>query len=422
MNDARFVEERNRLYSQVPYFFPDLYDAEYALMDIRKSTKEEVERIRTAAEDVGAVFRKAAPLMRELDDRVLLQLGFPESALPYCRIHNIPQEYIIGRLDFIVSGQEIKLMEFNSDTPTFIKETFQANEYACKHFGCQNPNLESLEILRKEMRKAVAASWKFLNKPGTPKIVFTSHGDNIEDLWTTRFLQEQLGMPSEYVSLDQLMVLTEPTEESGEVLDAGLYTPSGERIDILYRQTYPIEHLVEDKEPTSGEDIGKELIKLICSNKVMVLNPPPAFLLQSKAVQALIWGLHEEGSYFTDKEQETIGRYFLPTYLEPDEFISKNLPYVKKPVFGREGDTVEIYNGRGEAINEEPLKTYRDHLAVYQAYSPLTEAEVQTISGKKQVHLMYGCFLLNEKAGAIGIRAGGQITNNLSYYLPIGME
>ncbi|MGE6488662.1 glutathionylspermidine synthase family protein [Paenisporosarcina sp. NPDC076898] len=422
MIDPQFQLERQKVYEQVPYFFPDLYEVEYALLDIKKHSLAEIKDIRKAAEQVGAVFRKVVPLLRELDDETLLQLGIPTEALAYCRLKLIPQDTIIGRLDFVVSDSGIKLMEFNSDTPTFIKEAFQANAFVCNYYGVENPNETCVDLLRKEMRKAVAASWNHLNRAGTPKIVFTSHGDNIEDLWTTRFLQEHLDLPSEYVSLDQLQILTEPVEENGVITDSGLFTPSGERIDILYRQTYPIEHLVNDKEPMTDENIGQELIKLIIENKVMVLNPPSAFLLQSKAVQALIWGLHEENQYFTAEEQQVIGQYFLPTYLEPDKFLTMNMPYVRKPAFGREGDTVEIFNGAGETIDEEPQKTYVDNLPVYQAFYPLPETEVQTTLGTKQVHMMYGCFLLNDQAGAIGIRAGRAITNNLSYFLPIGIE
>jgi glutathionylspermidine synthase len=422
VSNPQFQNERKRLYSQVPYFFPDLYDIEYALLDIHKQTHAEIQRIRIAAEKVGAIFVKVAPLLRDLDEETLLQLGFPKESLIYCRLKTIPQEYIIGRLDFVVSNSDIKLLEFNSDTPTFIKETFQANDYVCDYFDVENPNKRSTDILRGEMRKAVAASWTHLKKPGTPKIVFTSHGDNIEDMWTTRFLQEHLDLPSEYVSLDQLKILTAPVDEDGVVSEPGLFTPSGERIDILYRQTYPIEHLVNDIEPTTNENIGLELIKLIVEDKVMVINPPSAFLLQSKAVQALIWGLHEDVKYFTDEEHKVIEQYFLPTYLEPDEFLKTNRAYVRKPSFGREGDTVEIFNGLGETTNAEPQRTYRDTLPVYQAFYPLPEEKVQTMSGEKQLHLMYGCFLLNNKAGAIGIRAGGAITNNLSYFLPVGIE
>ncbi|MET1014082.1 MAG: glutathionylspermidine synthase family protein [Paenisporosarcina sp.] len=421
MINSSFSKERNRVYSEIPYFYPDLDKEEYALLDIHAQTKEYWERIQLAATEVGTIFNKIAPLLRTLDDSALLQMGFPNETLSYIRLKTIPQEYIIGRLDFVVNDTAIKLLEFNADTPTFLKETFQANSFICRHFDLENPNDGCDKLLHIEMRKAIAASWVVLNKPGTPKIVFTSHGDHIEDKWTTRYLQEQLGLPSEYVSLDNLRIVTETVREDGNTIEAGLYTPLGERIDILYRQTYPIEHLVNDRDPESEELVGQALMKLVEQGHLSILNPPSAFLLQSKAIQALIWGLHEENKFFTKTEHAIIHRYFLPTYLEPDTFIQRQQPFVKKPCFGREGDTVEIFNGFGNLTIEETMKTYSDTLPVFQEFCPLPVANIITIKGTKKAHLMVGCFLINNSAGAIGIRAGSAITNNESYFLPIGI-
>lgn len=422
MIDSPFSKERNRVYKEIPYFFPDLEGEEYALLDIYSQPKEYWEEVRTAATAVGSIYTKIAPLLRTVENSTLLQLGFPAETHEYIKVKSIPQEYIIGRLDFIVHDSNIKLLEFNSDTPTFIKETFQANSFLCTHFGQSNPNEGAEDLLHLEMRKAIAACWDMLNKSGTPKIVFTSHSDHLEDKWTTRYLQEQLRLPSEYVSLSDLKIITEPITEDGITHEPGLFTPSFERIDILYRQTYPIEHLVNDVDPNSGEHVGEALMRLVEMNQLMILNPPSAFLLQSKAVQALIWGLHEEKTFFSEDEHAIIHRYFLPTYLEPDPFIHHNQSYVKKPCFGREGDTVEIFNGLGEKTNEEPMKTYTDSLPVYQQYYPLPKTTIMTTVGEKQVHLMLGCFLLNRQASAIGIRGGGEITNNESYFLPVGIQ
>ncbi|MFX3673120.1 MAG: glutathionylspermidine synthase family protein [Paenisporosarcina sp.] len=421
MIDSPFSNERKQVYSEIPYFFPDLEKEEYALLDIHSKPKDYWDQIQLAATEVGTIFDKIAPLLRTLDDATLLQLGFPKETLSYIKVKTIPQEYVIGRLDFVVKDDDIKLLEFNADTPTFIKETFHANSFLCKHFGLMNPNEGDEHLLHVEMRKAIAACWEKLNKPGTPKIVFTSHSDHLEDKWTTRYLQEQLQLPSEYVSLPELRIMTESFIEDGVTHEPGLFTPSLERIDILYRQTYPIEHLVNDEDPETGEHVGQALMKLVEQNQLMILNPPSAFLLQSKAVQALIWGLHEEEKFFTQAEHDIINHYFLPTYLEPDAFILKNQSYVKKPCFGREGDTVEIFNGLGEKTNEEPMKTYTESLPVYQLFHPLPKTTIKTTVGEKQVHLMVGCFLLNNRAGAIGIRAGGAITNNESYFLPVGI-
>nr|WP_028399498.1 glutathionylspermidine synthase family protein [Ectobacillus panaciterrae] len=58
----------------------------------------------------------------------------------------------------------------------------------------------------------------------------------------------------------------------------------------------------------------------------------------------------------------------LPTYLEADEFAKKGIPYVKKPTFGREGDTVEVYDETGEKALEDVHKSYEEYGFVFQQY------------------------------------------------------
>ncbi|MFY7869211.1 MAG: glutathionylspermidine synthase family protein, partial [Exiguobacterium sp.] len=242
---------------------------------------------------------------------------------------------------------------------------------------------------------------------GTPKIVFTAHDDNIEDKWTARFLQETLDLPSEFVPLHALLV-----DEDG------VYTPSGERIDILYRQTYPIEHLVDDR-AADGDLIGIRLLELNLQKHVSLLNPLSAFLMQSKGVQALIWELYETETLFDQAERDIIGTYFLPTYLEDTPFLGES-DYVKKPAFGREGDSVILYTKDGQPFHRETLQTYAEETAVYQQFIELPTRMTTTVKGRMETHYMVGCFCLNGHPSALGVRAGSMITNNQSYYLAVG--
>ncbi|MGX9136533.1 glutathionylspermidine synthase family protein [Rummeliibacillus sp. JY-2-4R] len=156
--------------------------------------------------------------------------------------------------------------------------------------------------------------------------------------------------------------------------------------------------------------------------KTFYYNPPSAFLLQNKAVQSEIWGLHEEHHpFFTEEEHTWIDEYFLPTYLEPDYFLQKGIPYVKKPSFGREGDTVEIFNKDGQLIHADVERSYSEFIPVYQQFVEHPPITFNCNKGKQRGKLLLGSFLLNGKATAIGYRIGGNITNNLSYYLPAGV-
>ena len=423
-NISHFSKERQQFYQQIEHFWHDLYDTEYALWDVKEESIETIQHIRQATERIGHIFFKTADVLRQLDDETLLQLGYPPETLPFLRLQTLPVESVIARLDLVVVDKKIKILEFNSDTPTFIKETFFVNKKICSALDLEDPN----KGCEAQLKKAIEENIKFIvqrsGKEGYPNIVFTSHNDHDEDKFTTIYLQQLCGFKSQYVDLNQLRILEKPVVEKEELLlERGLYDVNGRKIDVLYRQTYPIEHLIDDEDPISKDKVGRILLQFVEDKELTIINPPSAFLLQSKAVMALIWGLYEvQHSIFTSEELEWIKEYFLPTYLDEDIFVEQGRAYVKKPAFGREGDTVEIYRGNGEKVEANKYQTYHETLPVYQQFIPLPKTEIRTEKGVKEAHYMYGSFYINGKASAIGIRAGGQITDNESYFLPVGFR
>ena len=399
--------KRQQFYRHIKDFWADLYGEEYALYDISILDSDQVADIRVISERIGAIFFKMGSLLRKVPDETLLEMGFSQETLAFIRLKTLPVESVISRLDLIPTGDSYKCIEINADTPTFIKELFCINGMICKEFGMKNPN-DGMELL---LRIAVTDSIKKSTNKSFPHIVFTAHKDHIEDYETVMYLQQSV-QPSKFTPLHQLHI------QKG----VGLFDEEGKKIDVLYRQTFPIENLIQDKDQ-DGNPIGLWLLELVEQKKLAIINPPSAFLLQNKAVQAVIWGLHEEQHpFFTEQEHQWIDDYFLPTYLEADPFLQKGIPYVKKPVFGREGDTVEIFNEYGELIDADKQQSYLDYIPVYQQYIEHPTITFNSEKGKQEGKLLVGSFLLNGKAGAIGYRTGGNITNNLSYYLPIGLK
>ncbi|MFK2826012.1 glutathionylspermidine synthase family protein [Bacillus sp. B190/17] len=397
--------KRQQFYEGVENFWADLYGEEYALYDIKLLSEEEAAHIRLISERIGFIFFKIGSLLRRVPDETLLEMGFPKETLSFIRLKTLPFESVISRLDLIPHGNSYKCIEINADTPTFIKELFHINGMVCKEFGVENPN----EGMERFLRKAVRGSIDQSTDKEHPHVVFTAHEDHIEDHETVRYLQK--GVPSKFTPLHKLQI------QRG----IGLFDENGIRIDVLYRQTFPIESLIKD-EDGEGNPIGLWLLELVAERKLAVINPPSAFLLQSKVVQAVIWGLHEEHHpFFTGEEHRWIDEYFLPTYLESHYFIQKGLSYVKKPAFGREGDTLEIFNEGGQLIHADVQRSYLEYIPVYQQFVKHPTITFHSERGKQEGKLLLGSFLLNGKAAALGYRVGGMITNNLSYYLPVGL-
>jgi glutathionylspermidine synthase len=408
-------EKRKLFFEKIPDYWADMYGQEYSLYDVHPIKHTFVEETKVFAKRVGQIFWKTAELLRtkEIADQTLLEMGYPKETIDFIRLDTLQSKTVIGRLDSVNVNGVHKVIEFNADTPTFIYELFKINGQVCKDFGLTDPNDGQLARLKKAVNQAILSSCRYLETPHMPNIVFTSHQESIEDRNTVLFLKSLTDIPTQYLALDQLRII------EGEAL----IDTEGNKIDVLYRQTFPIENLILDEDPDTNEKVGLQLLQLVREKKLALINPPSAFLLQNKAVMAIIWGLYEEGSpFFTEEEHEWIGTHFLPTYLEADPFMKSKEMYVKKPVFGREGDTVEIHGPSGDKVIEDKNKSYQHYDSVFQKYVELPTTSFQTEGGIKEGHMMVGTFLVDGEPSAFGFRVGNKITDNLSYFLPVGTK
>lgn len=410
--EANHNPKRDAFYEAIPKFWDRLYGSEYALYDCLELHATDAEAIRTATEDAYFIYKKMSQVIRQAPDETLLDLGFPQKALPFLRMKWLPYETVIGRFDFVQTDEGWKLLEFNADTPTFIRELFDVNGLVCKEFGLHDPNEGKAEELAVAIRNSVFHCARAIGITEHPYVVFTAHADDIEDRETMMYLLRTAQIKgAKFVPLAELQV------EEGN----GVYDPDGNKIDVVYRHTYPLEALLEDVTDETFP-IGIEFMKLVANQKVGMLNPTSAFMLQSKAVMAAIWGMHEQNHpLFTEEEHHKINRIFLPTYLDEEPFLEIGETYVSKPAFGREGDTVEVRK-RGKRLFAQKAKTYDHYVKVYQKYVDLPSTTIATEKGKTEAHLLVGSFIVNEKPSAFGVRAGAQITDNLSYFLPCGVK
>ncbi|EEK73998.1 MULTISPECIES: glutathionylspermidine synthase family protein [Bacillus] len=405
---SQYIKKRKELYSNYPHFWSDLYECEYSLFHVFPITEQTMKQLQVATERMGKIFFKTARLLRNVSNEQLLELGFPTASLPFIRLKGMYPESVISRFDFaLTEDNRIKMLEFNSDTPTFIVECFQMNGKVCEELDYDDPNANQERLLSSGITKAVM---EFTKGMEDPNVVFTAHPEHIEDWNTTMYLSGLCHVENKVMPMTEL-----------RITDDALVDRDGVPIDVLYRQTYPIEDLIEDQDPETGDLVGVELLQLVKEGKLFIINPLSAFLLQPKSIQCLIWGLAEEGAFYTSEEQKWIKEYMLPTYLEPDLFLGKS-PFVQKPSFGREGDTITIRDKDTNIMIRNAHETYKSSLPIFQKYTELPVVFLETEKGIEKLSYVFGAFLIAGKASSIGIRAGEKITGNESYYLPVGIK
>ena len=406
---AAYRRARREFYARFPRFWPDTpAGEEYALYGVHPLAASEQREIRAAAAALWHLYARVAPLLRALPDEALLSMGLPPAALAVARV-SVPDmaETVIGRFDLAPTPDGYKMLELNADTPTFLVECFHLNGAACAAFDAPDPNAGQEARLAAALTRACRAALRQVGREGGPAYVaWASFGEHHEDRETTRYLMRLARLPERvrrrYVAIESL-----------QIDDGGLYDGAGRRIHVLFR-LYPLEFFADDKDPATGTPIGEMLFRLVEQNQLALINPPSAFLLQSKAVQAVLWGLAEGGGYFDAAERALIRRHLLPTYLDP----VFDGPHVIKPVFGREGDTVAIV-GR-EQVHASEAQSFTDQPMVYQQYVPMPEAELMTAQGMQRLSLLTTCFVIGGEPSAVGLRAGGLITDDRCRFVPVG--
>lgn len=276
-----------------------------------------------------------------------------------------------GRLDLGYHNGQIKLLEFNADTPTGLLEASVIQWYWLQDF---NKELDQFNSIHEKLVKHIGVCKDYL--PGN-KLHLASVRDHLEDYMTVKYLEDcaqQAGVDTSFLYIDEI------------ALDGNdrFCTKGGEGIDSLFK-LYPWEWLFR-------EDFGQYLV--YDSNKeINWIEPAWKSILSNKMLLVI---LHE---LFPKSE------YILPArFKEP-----MRSDYVQKPVYSREGANVLIIQD-GKLV-EQTGGDYGEEGYVYQQYFELPNHE-----GNIPI---IGSWLIGGEAAGMGIREGsGLITNNTSRFIP----
>jgi glutathionylspermidine synthase len=380
-------------------FWETIQGEPYALPDVIPIARAEIDAIRESARDAWTIFARVAPLLRALPDDGLAALGIPDAAHDVVRLHDSRAgETLVARLDFLREGDAYRVVELNAETPFFVVESFVEQGRRARAAEYADPNAGESAALGDALASALA--------PLDPRARVGVVATNVyrEDVGTALFLRDLLaarvGAAVDFVPIHELNVA------------GGIVRDAAGPLDVLYR-CYPLEHFAADPG-------GPALFDAVLRGACRLLNPPSALALQSKATQALIWGLYEQNAYFSEAEREAISRVFLPTYLDrPDDGAA----YVRKPVLGREGGGVAVLDAHGEVVARGAGRRFDAQPCVFQRYvaAPLRTVDRGDGTLFEGTELLT-CFVVAGRPSAIGMRIGGPVTDVRSYFAPLGIR
>ncbi len=282
--------------------------------------------------------------------------------------------YLFGRFDLRYDGNgPAKLLEYNADTPTSLVESSIIQWYWLQDVYPDDDQWNSLH-------ERLVEGWKATAKrvpSGPVHFSWTDMDESGEEVMTIAYLQEtatQAGLNAIPISI----------EEIGWHNERRRFLDLQEREINTLAKLYPWEWVVQDP-------FGTHAVELL--GTMAWVEPIWKMLLSNKALLAILWELHPGHPNL------------LPAYLHtPGPLLS----YIRKPLLGREGASMEIVTPQG---SQATAGGYGAEGFVYQEFIALPDFEGQ--------HPVLGAWMVGNEAAGMGIReTSGLITDDTSSFVP----
>lgn len=330
------------------YFLGEGEDWEYFVPELIALSRKECTAYADAAKELYKMCQRAAAHVIEHDRWE--ELHIPKNMVNLIKFswQDAHQEHLIGRFDLAggIDGLPIKMIEFNADTPTILvesaeiqREQLRINEIDTKdQFNQLNESLE-------QQFKRIAD----LNEDLHPSILVTTMGF-VEDDCNADIIANaarKAGFPEVHqCHLHQV----EFSPEEGIFVQVG--RDEYQQFDYWFK-IVPWEYLAYE-EP----ELLRILESIIIRRLAVVFNPPYTLIYQSKGFMKILWELNPGH----------------PLLLETSNQPLSHQAQVKKVVFGREGENIQVLSDSGKVL-EKSEGDFGHYPSVYQAFAEMPKDE-----------------------------------------------
>jgi len=295
--------------------------------------------LRRATNELHRMFLHATNYVLE-DDARLRRFNIPPALWP--RIHqswnNRRNEMITGRFDFSLSERGLKVYEYNADSASCHMECGFVQDRWARHFGC-DVGFASGRDLTNELVDA----WK---ESGVGDVLHIMHDHEAEEISHALYMKsaiEQAGIPCKMIE----GISTLRWDDEGWVCDA-----DGVRIKWVWK-TWAWETALDQlRADLAGdeEDMRRHrnvdrraepprLVDVLLREEVMVFEPLWTLIPSNKAILPVLWQMYPNN------------RYLLNSAYELTHTLRQG-GHVAKPIVGRCGANISIYNRENDLIKE----------------------------------------------------------------------
>lgn len=390
-NHEKIVEEQGVVYNRdvdnngnITSYWNEL--AAYVL------SYDEVERLEDATEEIhNMIVSEVIPFVIEEQENKNspFQLALPDHAKDFIKnSYERGDKDIYGRFDLVYRGDEIKMLEYNADTPTGLIEASIAQwDWVQEKF----PNEDQWNWIHEAL---IARFAKIKSSTGKTGILYFAHSEEDEsgeDASTTTYMRDcasQAGWDTIGINMKEIGYDSNTDEIIGII-----YDEENDTFDILENlfKLYPWEDMMY-------EEFGE-----IFSRKQPIwFEPAWKMPISNKMISAAAWHV------FPDHP------YLLKTYVHDPYDLND---FVKKPLYGREGDHIDIFFDKKHILKSDVYTSrWGKEGYVYQEFCPLPNY----IGSKGEPnHVVLGSWVVGGESVGLGIReSNGLITDENCRFVP----
>jgi glutathionylspermidine amidase/synthetase len=302
--------------------------SETALRELKRATNE-----------LHALFMHATNYVLQ-DDALLRNFNIPEALWP--RIHqswdNRRNQMITGRFDFSMSERGLKVYEYNCDSASCHMECGKIQELWARHYGCDEGRSSSAD-----MHGELVDAWK---ESGVKGVLHIMQDRDLEETYHALYMKsaiERAGLRCKIIK----GVGGLGWDEKGHVVDE-----DGERIERVWK-TWAWETALDQIRDQIDDDdenlrlhraidrktVSPRLVDVLLRPEVLVFEPLWTLIPSNKAILPVMSMMFPKN------------KYLLNTQTELTEEL-KRTGYVVKPIVGRCGHNISLYDSDNNVIGE----------------------------------------------------------------------
>lgn len=347
--------------TNIPYWDESVY---------YKFSIKEIDLIESATAELWDMCLKAVQYV--IDEKLYGKFHIPAWIIPQLE-QSWDEDYpsIYGRFDFAYKNGELKLLEFNADTPTSLYEAGIVQWFWLQDF---DKNKDQFNSIHEKLIDYWAVLKNYLH-PG--KLHFTCVKQSLEDLTTTEYLRDcaiQAKLDTNLIFIDDI---------GWDSINQAFVDMENEEIKNIFK-LYPYEWLLH-------ENFGKNIVS--DKNNTLWIEPIWKMILANKAILPILWQLYPYHPYL------------LKSYFDKGELLD----YAKKPILSREGANIELYKA-GVSL-EKTSGEYGQEGYIYQELFELPQFDGN--------YPLIGSWVIGQNPAGIGIREADRlITDNKSRFVP----